>query len=49
MGDNRGDSMDSRVLGPINITDVIGRAWLRYWPMDRFGVLTAPDYRSDAR
>ena len=44
MGDHRQDSADSRTFGPIEITHVIGRAWLRYWPFDRFGVLPTPSY-----
>lgn len=44
MGDNRGDSTDSRNFGPICQVDVIGRAWLRYWPFDQFGVIAAPQY-----
>jgi signal peptidase I len=43
MGDHRADSQDSRVFGPIDKSSVIGRAWLRYWPFEDFGVLTAPD------
>jgi len=39
MGDHRQDSADSRSFGPIEIEHVIGRAWLRYWPFDTFGVL----------
>jgi signal peptidase I len=39
MGDHRQDSADSRSFGPIEIRHVIGRAWLRYWPIDSFGVL----------
>jgi signal peptidase I len=42
MGDNRQNSADSRSFGPIEVTHVIGRAWLRYWPFDRFGVLPTP-------
>ena len=45
MGDHRNISEDSRVFGPIPATDVIGRAWLRYWPLDAFGVLPTPEYR----
>ena len=44
LGDHRGDSADSRTFGPIEIAHVIGRAWLRYWPFDRFGVLPTPSY-----
>ena len=39
MGDHRMQSTDSRNFGPIEIKDVIGRAWLRYWPASTFGVL----------
>ena len=42
MGDHRQDSADSRTFGPIEISHVIGRAWLRYWPFDTFGVLPTP-------
>ena len=42
MGDHRNASADSRVFGPIPITSVIGRAWLRYWPFDTFGILPTP-------
>ena len=39
MGDNRGDSEDSRVFGPIDDDDVVGRAFVRLWPPDRLGWL----------
>lgn len=42
MGDHRGSSADSRVFGTIHTSDVIGRAWLRYWPFDTFGILPTP-------
>ena len=44
MGDHRQDSADSRSFGPIEIAKVVGRAWLRYWPFDTFGVLPRPDH-----
>ena len=44
MGDHRQNSADSRAFGPVPITNVIGRAWLRYWPIDTFGVLQTPTY-----
>ena len=44
MGDHREDSADSRTFGPIEISHVIGRAWLRYWPFDTFGVLPTPSH-----
>ena len=39
MGDHREDSADSRNFGPIEISKVTGRAWLRYWPFDTFRIL----------
>ncbi len=42
MGDHREDSADSRNFGPILMPQVIGRAWLRYWPFDRIGFLPVP-------
>ena len=39
MGDHRQESSDSRAFGPILVSSVIGRAWLRYWPLPVFGVL----------
>ena len=39
MGDNRGNSADGRVFGPISKDEVIGRAFLRIWPASGFGFL----------
>lgn len=39
MGDNRNESSDGRVFGPIPADDVIGKAVLRIWPLDRLGGL----------
>jgi signal peptidase I len=39
MGDHRARSSDSRVFGPIKLDTVIGRAWVRYWPLEDIGVL----------
>ncbi len=47
MGDHRRASADSRVFGPIAVSDVIGRAFLRYWPLSTFGILETPTYSSD--
>jgi signal peptidase I len=44
MGDNRMHSSDSRAFGPICIGDVVGRAWLRYWPINTLGILQTPTY-----
>lgn len=32
MGDNRNASNDSRAFGPVPLTDILGRAWVSYWP-----------------
>jgi signal peptidase I len=44
MGDHRSNSADSRAFGPVSLDRVIGRAWLRYWPLDTFGILDTPTY-----
>ena len=44
MGDHRAASADSRAFGPIERSTVIGRAWLRYWPISSLGILPTPDY-----
>jgi signal peptidase I len=44
MGDHRRNSADSRSFGPIDISHVIGRAWLRYWPFNTFGILPTPSH-----
>lgn len=42
MGDNRNNSTDSRteIVGNVHRSDIIGRAWLRIWPLDNFGIIT---------
>ena len=44
IGDHRNQSADSRIFGPIERSAVIGRAFLRYWPLDSFGILQTPSY-----
>lgn len=41
MGDNRNHSSDSRdpSVGILNRDDLIGRAWIRIWPLDSIGVI----------
>jgi len=39
MGDNRTFSSDSRENGPVPLSDVVGRAALRVWPLGTFGRL----------
>jgi signal peptidase I len=44
MGDNRPDSQDSRFFGVVNRDLIVGRAWLRYFPLDRVGFVGHPTY-----
>ncbi|MFO7975558.1 MAG: signal peptidase I [Candidatus Hydrogenedentota bacterium] len=39
LGDNRNISKDSRNFGTVNEDLIIGRALLRFWPLDRFGFI----------
>jgi signal peptidase I len=39
MGDNRGESDDSRFWGPVPTSWIIGGAFATYWPPDRIGFL----------
>lgn len=39
MGDNRTNSQDSRVFGPVPEDDIVGRAFLRVWPLSHIGRL----------
>jgi signal peptidase I len=38
MGDNRGESDDSRFWGPVPTGWIIGQAIITYWPPDRIGI-----------
>jgi signal peptidase I len=46
MGDNRTGSKDSRSrdLGVIETDHVVGRAWLRFFPINTLGLLPTPEY-----
>ena len=41
LGDNRNNSQDSRAsnVGLIHRDELLGRAWVRIWPFDQFGVI----------
>ncbi|NOX63116.1 MAG: signal peptidase I [Chloroflexi bacterium] len=43
MGDNRGGSSDSRSWGPLQSRFIIGKAWLIYFPLDKFGLVPHVD------
>jgi len=40
MGDNRAASNDSRAFGPIAYQHIVGKAWLRYWPIQQISLVT---------
>ncbi len=44
LGDNRTSSLDSRIFGAITKSDIIGRTWVRGWPIDKFTVFKRPTY-----
>lgn len=44
LGDNRNASSDSRLWGSLNRFFIIGKAWLRAWPVDRWAQFTPIPY-----
>jgi signal peptidase I len=44
MGDHRQSSADSRIFGTVAVDKVIGRAWLRYWPLNTLEILPTPKH-----
>ena len=46
LGDHRQASTDSRreTVGLVDIDDVVGRAWLRFFPLDTLGLIPVPEY-----
>lgn len=44
MGDNRDASYDSRRFGPISKDSILGRTFLRGWPLDRVSTFDQPEY-----
>ena len=39
MGDNRPNSSDSRVFGAVDESQIIGRAFVKVWPLGSLGLL----------
>lgn len=44
LGDNREESLDSRRICSQPIENIIGKAWVRGFPLDRMAVIGAPEY-----
>jgi len=44
MGDNRSHSSDSREWGTVPLENIIGKAWLRYWPFNKLGLVREVKY-----
>ncbi len=44
LGDNRNASLDSRSFGPISREDVIGKVWIRGWPLANAGTFDTVTY-----
>jgi signal peptidase I len=36
LGDNREGSQDGRYFGPVKISSIVGRAFVQYWPINKF-------------
>lgn len=49
VGDNRPGSSDSRDFGPVPKEDFLGKAFLRYWPTTRLGLIPQPNYSLEFR
>ena len=39
MGDNRGNSADSRVFGPLPLENLKGEAFMRFWPVSKISTI----------
>ena len=44
MGDHRVKSQDSREFGMVKTSEVVGRAWLEFWPISTLGIIQTPTY-----
>lgn len=48
LGDHRTNSSDSRAFGAVPVQNIVGKAWLSYWPADDIGFVPHETYAHDA-
>lgn len=48
LGDNRSNSSDSRSWGTLPDDEIVGKAWLTYWPPPLWGVIPHQVYSNDS-
>ncbi len=48
MGDNRPQSQDSRYFGQLSEDLLVGKAWVRVWPFNEFGIIPHYDLEPNA-
>lgn len=48
MGDNRQNSSDSRAFGTVPKENLIGKAFLRYWPLSKFSLINGTSFKGTA-
>lgn len=48
LGDNRNHSSDSHSWGMLPLKDIIGKAWITYWPPEQWGFVQTASFASDA-
>jgi signal peptidase I len=48
LGDNRAFSRDSHSFGPIALSELVGQAWLIYWPPTEWGLIASRTAKASA-